>query len=176
MLCPGAPAGRVVDAAVSLRDLPATVLDLLGLADGSPLPGHSLAAYWWLTPGQQPPVISPAFSDLANQPWEPGTERGPSTRPFEVSLVAQGRHFFRDRLGSEHLHDLATDPFEHVDLVSSPGGSQLVGVYRRMLLDVLTAYPGSSEAENIYLKAYKRWLESVVDGSSSPGEATTTRR
>ena len=54
MLCPGAPAGRVVDAAVSLRDLPATVLDLLGLADGSPLPGHSLAAYWWLTPGRRP--------------------------------------------------------------------------------------------------------------------------
>ena len=36
-------AGRVVAEPVSLRDLPATVVDLLGLADGSPFPGGSLA-------------------------------------------------------------------------------------------------------------------------------------
>ena len=46
ILSPGAPAGRVVDSPVSLRDLPATVVDLLGLSAGSPFPGRSLAAYF----------------------------------------------------------------------------------------------------------------------------------
>ncbi len=50
ILSPGAPAGQVVASPVSLRDLPATVVDLLGLSAGSPLPGRSLAAYWRSAP------------------------------------------------------------------------------------------------------------------------------
>jgi hypothetical protein len=37
---------RAVTEKVSLRDLPATIVDLAGLADGSPLPGRSLARFW----------------------------------------------------------------------------------------------------------------------------------
>ena len=55
ILSPTAPAGRVVDSPVSLRDLPATVVDLLGLSAASPFPGRSLAAYWKLAPGEVPP-------------------------------------------------------------------------------------------------------------------------
>ena len=46
VLSPGAPAGKQVDTAVSLRDLPATVVDLLGLGPDSPFPGRTLAAHW----------------------------------------------------------------------------------------------------------------------------------
>ncbi len=48
ILSPAAPAGRVVDSPVSLRDLPATVVDLLGMSAASPFPGRSLAAFWKL--------------------------------------------------------------------------------------------------------------------------------
>ena len=78
ILSPGAPAGRVVVGPVSLRDLPATVLDQLGLADGSPFPGHSLAAYWRLTAGQKPPVISPPSRSRPKQP-RPNFKSGPSS-------------------------------------------------------------------------------------------------
>ena len=54
ILSPGAPAGQVVDSPVSLRDLPATVVDQLGLSASSPFPGHSLAAHWRTAPGQAP--------------------------------------------------------------------------------------------------------------------------
>ena len=40
------PAGRVVVEPVSLRDIPATVVDLLGLASARPFPGRSLARFW----------------------------------------------------------------------------------------------------------------------------------
>ncbi len=54
------PAGQratgVVREPVSLRDLPATILDLAGLSEGSPFPGRSLADLWrhpspWRWPG-----------------------------------------------------------------------------------------------------------------------------
>ena len=40
------PSGRIVPTPVSLRDLPATVVDLLGLGHESPFPGRSLARHW----------------------------------------------------------------------------------------------------------------------------------
>ena len=169
ILSPGAPAGRVVVAPVSLRDLPATILDQIGLADGSPFPGHTLAACWWLTPGQTPPTISPALAEQAYAAaFGPRKDDTTSVRAVQFSLVAQGRHYVRDHAGSEQLYDLNSDQYEHDNMVKSSGGRQLVGVYRRMLLDALTANPGSVEAENGYLGAYKRGLKSDVDGSSSP--------
>jgi arylsulfatase A-like enzyme len=43
---PGGPSPGVVTEPVSLRDLPATILDVLGLGAGSPIPGESLARFW----------------------------------------------------------------------------------------------------------------------------------
>ncbi len=82
-----------------------------------------------------------------------------------MSLVAEGRHYFRDDSGSEHLHDLKSDPYEKVNLVNSEAGKRLVGLYRKMLLDALTANPGSREAETAYLKTYRQWLKSTIEGS-----------
>jgi hypothetical protein len=40
------PSGRTIARPVSVRDLPATVVDLLGLGHQSPFPGRSLARHW----------------------------------------------------------------------------------------------------------------------------------
>ena len=69
ILSPRTPAGTQVSTPVSLRNLPATVVDLVGLQAGSPFPGHSLAAYWGLpaVPGQVLAAITtPAFSEQAD--------------------------------------------------------------------------------------------------------------
>jgi arylsulfatase A-like enzyme len=42
----GGPAPRVVTETVSLRELPATIIDLLSFQAGSPFPGTSLARFW----------------------------------------------------------------------------------------------------------------------------------
>jgi arylsulfatase A-like enzyme len=164
MIAPDAPAGQVVFSPVSLRDLPATVVDRLGLSGDSPFPGRSLTAYWGLPPGQAPPeVTTPAFSEKSNatalQP-QPGPRGG--TPGFQMSIVSLGHHYIRDGSGGERLYDLMNDPFERIDLLKADRGRPEVSPYRRMLLKVLTDNPGSAEVERGYLERYRRALEAAV--------------
>jgi arylsulfatase A-like enzyme len=178
ILSPDAPAGRVVDAPVSLTDLPATVVDRLGLEAGSPFPGHSLAAYWSLKPGQHPQEMTPALSEHSTETAfrQPAAEQSLRRRDVQMSLVARGRHYIRDGFGSEQLYDLSQDPFEKVNLMGSTEGKQAVGAFRRMLLDVLVHNPGSIEAENSYLTAYRQWLRSLVDENPPAREPESARQ
>jgi arylsulfatase A-like enzyme len=168
ILSPGAPAGQVVDSPVSLRDLPATVVDLLGLSSGAPFPGRSLAAYFATARGQMPPVIATAaFSEQANAA---AFQRQPRSSPehggFQMSLVASSHHYVRDGLGAEMLFNLAKDPFERVNLMDSSDGGQVVRDFRRTLLGVLTDNTGSTDVEEAYLDSYRRGLEALIPKNS----------
>jgi len=169
ILSPTAPAGRVVDSPVSLRDIPATVVDLLGLSAASPFEGRSLSAYWKLAPGAVPQgFTSPALSEKLNKPtFEAVGADGRRCAGFQISLVAMGHHYIRDSLGDEQLYDLTTDPLELLNLTGPATGNDEVAVFRRMLLDALTNNPGSVELEEAYLATYRRWLEDLVQGNSS---------
>jgi arylsulfatase A-like enzyme len=176
ILAPDAPAGRVVDQPVSLRDLPATVVDQLGLSAGSPFPGRSLAAYWSLTraaPAEITPVLSEHATETAFR--QPEAEQSLRRRDVQMSLVAKGRHYIRDGFGSELLYNLEQDPFETLNLLGTTVGKQVVGAYRRMLLDVLGQNPGTIEAEDAYLIAYRQWLKSIVNEGSLSRQETSAR-
>ena len=172
ILSSASPAGQVVDTPVSLRDLPATIVDLLGLSAGSPFPGRSLAAHWWgLAAGRmRPGLASPAFSEQANElAFQPQRTPGQGHPGLQMSLVASGRHYIRDGMGIERLYDLRKDPFELVNLMGSTHGDREAEPFRRMLLEVLTSNPGSIEVENAYMKAFRQGLRSLVE---SPARAT----
>ncbi len=64
-----APAGRTVSEPVSLRDLPATVVDLIGLGGGSPFPGRSLAESWRTPRGSATIDASRKRSRRSISPW-----------------------------------------------------------------------------------------------------------
>ena len=146
ILAPGAPAGRSVPTAVTLRDLPATVTDLLGMGEGSPFPGRSLADYWRLPPGEVPSrFASPAFSEKADETVYQ-TPRGESV--VQMSLVAPyGYQYTRTSDGVEALFNLWRDPKTLFNLIGSADGDAMLGKSRRMLLDVLNETPGSPESE-----------------------------
>jgi hypothetical protein len=83
-----------------------------------------------------------------------------------VSLAALGHHYLRDGMGAEKLYDLLKDPFERVNLMGSSYGDRAVGVFRMMLLGVLTDNPGSIEVEEGYLDAYRQGLKALIEESS----------
>jgi arylsulfatase A-like enzyme len=173
IISPGAPAGRVVLHPVSLRDLPATVVDRLGLSAGSPFPGRSLAAYWEAPPGQTPPdASSPAFSEQFNKteiqfqpgPW--GMMPG-----FQMSVVTPRYHYVRDGGGNELLYDLNVDHYERNNLLNSAERKREVEPLRRMLLKVLTENAGAAEVERDYLGAFRRSLELTIGKGPAGGLA-----
>jgi arylsulfatase A-like enzyme len=165
ILSPSGPSGRAIADPVSLRDLPATIVDLLGVAAESPFPGKSLAAHWRArAAGASPPRTTPAISEADFQAigLNACNGLGPFQWGFTMSQVASGWHYVRDGLGAEALYNPAADPTETRNLFKSPDSSRAVSAFRRSLLHVLTEVPVHNRAETEYVKRYRSRLEAVT--------------
>jgi arylsulfatase A-like enzyme len=130
---PRLPKGVRVAETVSLRDLPATVVDLLGVSAGAPFPGRSLAGHW-ATPavGGADTVLSELSRGLVRQGWYP-IGRGSAM----FSLTTPEHHYIRNGDNSEELYDLRQDPGETKDLSRDPAGAALLSRFRTVLSRVL---------------------------------------
>ena len=139
---PGAPAGRTMTEPVSLRDIPATVVDLLGLAAGSPFPGVSLARAWRPRSSNVDAGVSTALSEV-DIPMEiiPQRGRGANQRGFAMSLVGEGMHYVLDSRGTEELYDLATDGHESKDLRNEAARAPALERFRNALGEILQNNP-----------------------------------
>jgi arylsulfatase A-like enzyme len=173
ILSPSAPQGRVVKHPVTLRDLPATVVDLLGMSTSSPFPGRSLSGYWKLPSGEAPAdLASPAFSERASEiafQGEAGDSR--AWAGVEMSVAASGYHYIRNGQGLERLYELMGDPREQRDLVGSASGQARLPTFREMLLDVLSGPPASDVVEKAYLAGYRSRLEQIVHPQTTQSRA-----
>jgi arylsulfatase A-like enzyme len=104
---------RVVPQVVSLRDLPATIVDLVGQAAGSQFPGHSLADLWRNAHDTRA-AASVAFSELfASSPRKTNHGRSPADRGAMIS-VAEGDFVYirNEGDGAEELFNKSDDPHE----------------------------------------------------------------
>jgi arylsulfatase A-like enzyme len=118
VLFPGrVPQGVRVPQAVTLRDLPATIVDLLGLADTLSFPGHSLRPTWDATGNAASGVSSPLISQVEfarNLPsWYP------ISRGDMKSIVVDPYHYIRNGDGTEELYDIRKDPWQRQPLTGS---------------------------------------------------------
>ena len=125
--------------AVSLRDLPATILDVLGIDDGGVLPGRSLLA----TGGAVPD--SSAASDVvvsALTPEEGEDPEGPMTPGEAVSIISGGLQYIRYGSGAEELYDLSRDRVQATNLAASPSRAAALRQMRERLEAVMAAPAG----------------------------------
>ncbi|MFN0178897.1 MAG: sulfatase [Gemmatimonadales bacterium] len=138
MFGPGVPAGRQVAEAVTLRDLPATVVDLLGQAVGAPFPGRSLASRWTDT----------ATTDTVFSMLQGGYERQaryPIGRGKAMySLTTTEHQYIRNADQSEELYDLGRDPNQAVNLARAAVGVPELAVLRQGLDRLLATTPAAS--------------------------------
>jgi arylsulfatase A-like enzyme len=108
---------RIVKETISLRELPATIVELAGLADGSPFPGRSLARLWRdPSPAGAPAEGQPGLvlSELSGpNPSIPSQGRSPASRGPLVSL-AEGEFVYihNEGDGSEEFYNERDDPLE----------------------------------------------------------------
>ncbi len=111
------PADVTVETPVSLRNIPTTVLDVIG-AGPSSFPGFALSDLWW--------GAAELESDPEAEPAEP-------VRSQEVglnSIVLGSYHYLVDDQGNEELFDLIRDPFEQDNLVGSSQASPVLERFR----------------------------------------------
>jgi arylsulfatase A-like enzyme len=105
----------VVPETVSLRDLPATITELVDLSSGSPFPGQSLTRLWRGPSREATPVSGgEVLSELAApNPAKPNQGRSPAARGPLVALAGDEFVYIRnERDGSEELFDERDDPRE----------------------------------------------------------------
>jgi arylsulfatase A-like enzyme len=132
----GIPVGRTVVEPVSLCDLPATLIDLLGLGPDHPFTGRSLARYWQPRSPGVPLLADPLLMETTKPELIINGGREPAARGPMKALVAAGMHYIQMGDGSEELYNINSDVEEKDNLAQ--GGYQLpVVVELRNLLDLM---------------------------------------
>jgi arylsulfatase A-like enzyme len=111
----GSQPGGVVRETVSLRDLPATIVELVGLGTGAPFPGRSLSRLWR---DPSPRAVGTggdaAISELSSpNPNDSSHGRSPAHRGPLVALAEGDFVYIRNEGdGTEELFDERADPWE----------------------------------------------------------------
>jgi arylsulfatase A-like enzyme len=127
------PSGSIVGKAVSLRDLPATIVDLIGLGSASPFPGRSLARLWH-DPRSEDRVdlADDVMSELRRpNPADPNRGRSPANRGPLHSLADGGfLYIWNEGDGTEELFDERDDSRELLNRARTPAMQQVVQRFR----------------------------------------------
>ena len=111
------PRGRTVREGVSLRDIPATIVDLLGYERESPFPGTSLARTWQATPGRRELDFASALrAARVDGRDRPSHVNRPLTRAHVKALLHDKNVYIRHQDGDEELYEVDADPAESRDL------------------------------------------------------------
>jgi arylsulfatase A-like enzyme len=121
----GSAARQVVKDTVSLRDLPATVVDLLGLKAGSPFPGSSLARFWNEASRPNPrlaPAVEAALAEVVPDDPRNRDSSGLPGKNWPLGALNEGAWSFIRREGDirEELYDLSEDAREERNLAALP--------------------------------------------------------
>jgi arylsulfatase A-like enzyme len=122
------PSGRIVPTPVSLRDLPATVVDLLGLGRESPFPGRSLARHW-----SSASIPGPENDELILTETADEVSKTAITATAGRSIIEANKLYIRKKDGREELYDLATDRAELHDLTGSADIQPVLAHFRETM-------------------------------------------
>jgi arylsulfatase A-like enzyme len=140
-------ARQVVQQTVSLRNLPATITDLVGMNKNSPFPGSSLTRLWrdGRHEGASPLHNDDdgAISELSEpNPTFPSQGRSPAARGSLISLADDEYVYIRNEGdGREQLFHETADPDEKTNLAKVGAMQPRLERLRRRLDQLTTALP-----------------------------------
>jgi len=139
---PSLPSGKLIHSPVSLRDVPATIMDLIKLGPTS-FPGNSLSRFW--NRGETNVSIEgePVLSEVTPAGLTFLPTWYPITKGSMNSLVVGHHHYIENGDGTGELYNFDDDPLEQHNLARSTEGRQLLLTFRAHLRSVLESRPAS---------------------------------
>jgi arylsulfatase A-like enzyme len=127
------PSARVIAEPVSLCDIPATIVGLLGLGRDAPFPGRSLTRFWRRGGGSALGPTEPLLMETEKPELLTNQGREPAAKGPMKALVASGMHYIRTADGLEELYLLDIDPQERFDIAGSPNARAALERFRSTL-------------------------------------------
>jgi arylsulfatase A-like enzyme len=118
------PEGRVIVPPVSLRDIPATVVDLLELNEAARFPGRSLGRFWQANGLTAESSSEPVLMEADKPPSLTNQGREPVAKGPMQAIVSEGMHYIRSADGFEELYFLDPDPEEQSSVAAYPGAAE----------------------------------------------------
>ncbi len=129
IVAPGSvPPGQIVADPVSLRDLPATILDLVRLSADSPFPGRSLSRHWRPTPERGSTPDDPVLTEIVDDDGKALVGSRRRRTIAEGALV-----YFNLGDGREQLFDTVSDPHEMRDLSKEESMDPIASHFRDLI-------------------------------------------
>ena len=123
------PSRNIIRDTVSLRALPATIVDLVDLEQGSPFTSDSLARMWEGTGSADLPSEF-AVSELASpNPTDPNQGRSPA-RHGPLLALSKDRYTYLRGEKSEELYDEVSDPAEKTNLAGDESTKPVLERFR----------------------------------------------
>src|SRR5262249_25671881 len=138
------PAGMRIAEPVSLRDLPATVVQLIGLKDKARFAGNSLARYWSNSLLAASVDKDALLSEVSYLPRSPA--QYPIAKGDMKSLVVYPYHYIKNGDGNEELYDFEKDPSEQDNLALSGAEQPVLIRFRTMLAALVVPKPSGKVA------------------------------
>jgi arylsulfatase A-like enzyme len=129
------PAGSRVPDVVSLRDIPSTLMELLGNTQA--FPGNSLVKLW--TASQEAIVREPVLSELTAERFKNGPPNYPVAKGGLKSLVTENWHFILSDSGSAELYAWRQDPKEATNEAETLVGRSVVQELKQKLNSLVSA-------------------------------------
>jgi arylsulfatase A-like enzyme len=124
LIAPGRiPSGHVISTPVSLRDVPATVVDLVGVGSRCYSPGRSLSRFWASDGAAQAEAVLAEFQ-LELRPWN-------DRQRYWESVTFGDMTYIRNASGHYELYNTAVDPEADFDLARSALAVGLVEQFRK---------------------------------------------
>jgi arylsulfatase A-like enzyme len=119
---------------VSLRDIPATIFDLLGIQEVVNFPGFSLTQYWDSVSNVDQSGDDILLCELTGLTGRP--EWYPISKGNMKSLFLDGLQYIKNGDGSEELYKYEYDPMEQRNLISIED-KQIIIQFRSLLYNAL---------------------------------------
>jgi len=129
------PSAVKVKESINLRDIPATIVDLLDLPDDGHFPGQSLLRYCDNSHSEETKNNEYILSETNYAPFKP--EWIPVHKGPMKSLITGNMHYIRNGDGSEEVYNLCSDPIELNDLIHMPQGVEAAKHARLILQQII---------------------------------------